>query len=159
MFYNFIGSIKNYICRPVILFKFNNACILKIVFKIKNILYISTSPAINTLVIITNNAKIMMLSWQQFYKLILWRICILILVYHYILKTVLILFKNFRTLSKKLNCHKNKVIKIKSIIFYQLILIFCVYSGISFLEKVTINSIISIFLCWNKIILTVTYFT
>ena len=79
---------------PIILLELDKLRILKVVLKVQNISYICTTPLIYALVIVPNHANISVSLRKQFHEPVLYIIRILILVHHYIFKSVAVLKKN-----------------------------------------------------------------
>ena len=91
--YNAVCGIKDILRWTVILVKRYLLYIRVIIFKIKNISDICTSEFINTLVVITDNAKISVCLCKKIYKKILRIVRILILINKYVLKLILIFWQ------------------------------------------------------------------
>ena len=118
-----ICRIQNITCRTIILFQFDYCRIWKFLFKIQNIFNIRSPELINRLIIITNHTQISVFSRQKAHKLKLYGIRILILIYHNISKTFLIILQHIRLCLKQLNRLHQKIIKIQRIIRMHLLFI------------------------------------
>ena len=82
--YDGMGCRENVSAGAVILFEFYDFSLRKILFKVEYVPYIGSSPLIYALVVVSDNAQVLMRLGHQFHYLILNMIRILILVYHYI---------------------------------------------------------------------------
>ena len=83
--------------------------------KVQNIADVGPSEFIDGLIIIPHHTKVAVLGSQQPYQLKLGRIGILILIYHDIAETLLIVVQNFGIIFKKLHGLYDQIIKIQSI--------------------------------------------
>ena len=89
-----IGSVQNIAGGSVVLFQFDHLCIFKFLLKIENIFDIGSPEFIDRLVIITNHTQVPVSGSQQLNQAELYRISILILIYHDISKAFLIILQN-----------------------------------------------------------------
>ena len=85
-------------------------------FKIQDILNIRAAELIYGLVIVSNHTQITVLGCQQTDQFELYCICILILIYHDITETLLIIFQYIFLCLEKLHGLKQQIIKIQCII-------------------------------------------
>ena len=85
-------------------------------FKIQDVLNIRAAELIYGLVIVSNHTQITVLGCQQTDQFELYCICILILIYHDITETLLIIFQYIFLCLEKLHGLKQQIIKIQCII-------------------------------------------
>ena len=107
-----IGSIQDIAGRTVILFQFDHLGIIKYMFKIQDVLNVRTAEFINGLIIVANHAQVTVLGCQQMDQFELYCIRILILVYHDITETLLIIFQYIFLRLEKLHRLKQQIVKI-----------------------------------------------
>ena len=81
-------------------------------FKIQDVLNVRTAEFINGLVIVANHAQVTVLGCQQMDQFELYCIRILILVYHNITETLLIIFQYIFLRLEKLHRLKQQIVKI-----------------------------------------------
>ena len=98
---NLVCGVENILRTAVVLFKTDNLCALEGIFKGKDIFNRSSSEFIDTLVIVADNADIAVFFGEHTDKLVLHLVGVLILVNHYVLKLILIIFKHLGALFKK----------------------------------------------------------
>ena len=98
-----IGTIKYLFCGTVILFELDYLRARKALLKGKNVLEICSTESVYTLIIITNDTYVSVLSCKLVYKVELNIVCILILIYKYVFEAFLIILKYFRLSIKKFN--------------------------------------------------------
>ena len=106
-----------------ILFKANHLCVLKCIFKRKNIFDCSTTEFVDTLVIITDNADVSVFACKQAYKLILHLVSILILIDHDVLELISVIVKYIGCCFKKLYGIAKHIVKIHCVGCFKLCLI------------------------------------
>ena len=75
-----IGRVENNLGRTVILLKLDHPDFRIIPLKVQNVLYVCTSPAVDALVDIAYNAKVVMFFRQKFGQQILYVVSVLVLV-------------------------------------------------------------------------------
>ena len=107
-----IGCIQDIAGRAVILFQLDHLGIIKYMFKIQDVLNIRTTEFVNGLVVVSDNAQVTVLGCQQMDQFELYCIRILILVYHDITETLLIIFQYIFLCLEKLHRLKQQIIKI-----------------------------------------------
>ena len=121
-------SCSQYIpCGAIVLLKLYNFRLRKILFKVKYISYVGSPPLVYALVVIADHAKVFVGLGEQFNDLILYVIGILIFVYHYICKSVLIVLQYFRVISENVICISEQIVKIHRIVVFKLFLILFIY--------------------------------
>ena len=98
-------------------------CLGEILFEIQDIADIRTTPAINGLVRIANDADIVMPICQKRGKSVLRTVRILIFIDEDIAETMLIFLTKFSIIFQKLNGKQKKIVKIQSIVLAQLLLV------------------------------------
>ena len=121
-----IGCIDDILCRTIILFQINNSGFWVVFFERKNILDISSSPAIYPLPVIPYYTKVTRFTCKRTYHLILEDIRILILIHEKIFKSSVKIFENF-IIFEYFPHKKKEIIKIKSITSSHNSCIFFVY--------------------------------
>ena len=136
VFYHTVCCIQNGLGRAVILLKIDNFCLWIIFFEIQNILNISTTPAVNTLVYVTYNENIVMFRCQHFGEQILYVVSILILVYQDIIKLILIFSQNFLIVVQQIHGNQQQIIEIKSIVLNQFFSIELEYFADIFFKRI-----------------------
>ena len=109
---NCVGGFKNMAGTSVVLLKLYDSCIFILLFKIENILYGRAAEFINTLVIVADNAYVLITACKSACKKILKIICVLILVNKNISEFSLIVISYILIFLQKLDRIENKIIKI-----------------------------------------------
>ena len=107
-----IGCVKDVLGRTVILLQAHHLSFRENLLKSQNVPDISPAETINGLVIITNNAEILVFLSKKAYEFKLCCICILILIYHDITETLLIIFQYIFLRLEKLHRLKQQIVKI-----------------------------------------------
>ena len=139
VFNNSICCIKDVLGRTIVFLKFYDFCFRIGVFKIQYVFDVCTTKFVDGLIIITYHTKIVQCltvitfcAGKKMYKSKLCCVCVLIFINHYVLKSVLVIFKYIRVFFKKLYRFTDKVIKIECIGIVKPSFIFSVCSCIKF---------------------------
>ena len=114
------------LCRAVILLQTNNLCTVVLRLKIKNILNRRASEAINTLVVITDHADILIASGEQGSKQVLQMIGVLILVDQNIAELSLIIIPHVLILLQNTDSQQNNIVKIDGVRTLEAFLVFLI---------------------------------
>ncbi len=112
---NIICRVKYMGCGSVVLLKPYRPAILIVVFKSQNIFDISSPEFVNTLIVISDHAKIVEFPGDKAREIVLKPVRILILVDEDIFKPVLPVFQNIRIILKELYRIEQKIVKIHGI--------------------------------------------
>ena len=142
-----VCRIQDVLCGTIVLLKSDYPCIRENTFKSENISNVCSTEFINRLIIITYYAQVSISGSQKAYKLKLYGIGILILIYHDIAKSFLIGFQHILTLLKKVYGFDQKVIEIQGIVSLKCRLIFTVDRSYLFLVKISLCLTLHIIRC------------
>ena len=134
---HFVGCTQDVLGGTVILFQTDYFCIREHVLKSENVSDICTTELVDRLVIITDNAEILIFRSQQTYKFELCSVGVLILIYHNIFEAFLIVLKNISAVLEKFHCLYDQIIEVQRIVFTQGCLVFTVYCRDFLLIKIT----------------------
>ena len=99
---NGVGGVKYRLSRAVILLKANDLCVFILLFKAQDIFYSRAAEAVDALVVIADDADILMPRREQRREHILRVVRILILIDHYVFEAVLIVFAGLLIRSEEL---------------------------------------------------------
>ena len=122
-----VCRIQNFFGGTIVLFQFDNSCVGEVFFKIQNVADVSTSPAINTLVVVPYHAQVLVFCRQHMHQFILRCVGILIFVYHDIAEAFLIFIQHFWMGTEQQHCLINQIVKVQSVAFFQQLLIKLIY--------------------------------
>ena len=120
---NGIGGIQNNLRTTVVLLQLHQLGIGIILLKIKDILDISTAPAVNALVGIAYYADVSVACSQQFRQQVLRMVGVLIFVNHQIIKLALVFFSYRRIFLQQTQRQQQQIVKVYGIVGLQLFLI------------------------------------
>ena len=115
MFHQRIGSLNDKLCRTIIPFQLEESCIIKLILEVKDIVNVSTTERINTLIIIPNDTDTTVCLCQLADNAHLRIVRILVLIHKDIFKLLPILFSNLPMISEEQVSIKQNVIKIHGI--------------------------------------------
>ena len=98
---NGVCGFQNFFCGTVILLQLDYDRAGEILFKIKDIADVRAAPAVNALVIVPHNTKILVFCRQKPHQFILAGICILIFIYHNIAEAFLIFVQHIGAITEQ----------------------------------------------------------
>ena len=126
---DFICRVKNILRRTVVALKLHHARIRKDLFKIQDIADVGAAELIYALVIVADDAEVLITARKEAHEAELRRICILVFVDHQIPETLLIILQHLGVRLKKLYGLNDQVVEIHGVIFFQAVLIVLVNPG------------------------------
>ena len=129
---NFIGNTENIFRTAIILFQFVYSARRKMLSKLIDIRRVRPTPAVYTLVIVTDYENIAVLVGKQAHESILNFVGILKLVYVDILKSRLVFVEHVLVHSKKLQRLVKQIVKVERIVGFEFRLVARVYLGYEF---------------------------
>ena len=134
------------------MFQFNHLGIGKNLFIAQNISYISAPEFVDGLIVVAHHAQILIFGGQKADKLKLCSIGILVFIHHQIPEPFLVRLQHVGAGLEKFHGLYNEIIKVKSIVLFQLLLVFLVGKGNLFLSEIP-HSVELIFLRAYELIL------
>ena len=134
---HFIGCTQDVLGGTVILFQTDDLCIRENMLESEDVSDVCTTEFVDRLVIITHNTEIFILGSQQAYEFELCCVGVLILVYHDVFETFLIVLKNISAVLEQFYCLYDQIVEIQRVILSQRCLILTVYCCHFLLIKVT----------------------
>ena len=121
-----VSRAQDRLCGAVILFQLNDPCARKRLLKAQYILYIGSAEPVNGLIVVSHHTDVPVFGGQKAHKPELGRIGILILVYHDVTESFLVVLQNLRMGFKELHRFHQQVIEIQGIILFQPHLVFLI---------------------------------
>ena len=110
--YYIIGYVQNSLRTAVVLLQLHHHHVFIVVLELKDVLHRSAAEGIDALRIITHHADILMACAQHFYDGVLGQVGILVLIYKYVAKTVLVLSQRFREVCEQCVHLQQQIIKV-----------------------------------------------
>ncbi|TWN33692.1 hypothetical protein CHCC14527_3268 [Bacillus paralicheniformis] len=123
---HFIGRVQYPLCRPVVLFEQNDACIRIVFFKRQNVGNVRSAPSVDRLVGVPDDADVFEALRHFFDEQILRPVRILILIDMNVLEFPLVVFEHFRHPVKQDDRRHDQIVKIERLVFPQFFLIILV---------------------------------
>ena len=123
---HFVCSLQDRFRRAVVLFKFDDGGILVIFFKVQDVFHVGTTPSVDALIGIADDAKVAKTLRQHVDQTILRFVRILIFVDMNVTEFALIEFERFRRAFKQLDRLHDQIIKVHRLIFLQFVLIYLI---------------------------------
>ncbi len=118
-----MSRIKYIAAGAIVLLQLYHPGAWEIFFKVENIGYISASPLVYALVVISDHTQVMMLLRKHFYESVLYSVGILIFVNHYVSESLLIFQKHRLVCLKEPDGVKKQIVKVHGIVFFESALI------------------------------------
>ena len=121
---NGVGGVEYGLRRAVILLKADHSCVLILLFKAQYIFNRRAAEAVYALIVVADDADIFVPRCEQSREHILGVVRVLILIHHYVLEAVLIIFAGLRARSEQFYRIDDQVVKIHGIRLFQKALVF-----------------------------------
>ena len=115
---NRVSCVKDMTCRTIVLLQLDHLCSRESTLKIQDIADVRTPELINRLIIVAHHAEVLIFSCQQLNEAELGRICILVLIYHNVLKPLLIILQHIGIGTEQINRLKDQIIEIQCIVLF-----------------------------------------
>ena len=118
-----VGRVQNVFGRAVVLLQADHLRARERFFKAQNIFNGRAAEFINALVVIADNAQILIFLRQQRHKQILGMVGVLILVHHVVVEAVLVVFQHVRAGAEQLDRVEDQVVKVHRVRGFQAVLV------------------------------------
>ena len=118
-----VGRVQDVLGGAVILLQLKDFRVGKYLFKIQDIADIGAPEFINGLIVVPHHAEIPVPGRQPAHKLKLHGVGVLILIHHNIAESFLIVVQRLRTVPEQFHGFHQQIVKIQSIVLFQLFLI------------------------------------
>src|SRR5262249_9424751 len=108
---------KDIFCRTIILLELDRTDPWKILFERQNVLDVGTAPAVDRLILVADDAHIVMYAREMPYKPVLLAVGVLVLIDHDIWETFAVLLADCRKLIEQINGLDQQIVEVESIRF------------------------------------------
>ena len=110
-----VGGVQNMPGRTIILLELDRFARGEILLEIEDVGDIGTAPAVNGLIVIADNHKILVLGSKQIGDLVLYVVGVLILVHADVAKALLVLFENVRMVAEQLERTDEQIVEVHGV--------------------------------------------